>query len=177
MDKNEYAHETNKFIYENIKFADTKAGAIFVAVGMLGTIVCYIVNKLLTIGHNIESLIADLACWFSIVPTFAICMVAYYCLIVLLPRLKEADASLNSFPDIADPKNKQEDYLEKMALLSEELIWKEYSKHNWILSDIATQKHRAIKKSIHWLIVAMIGSFILSVFYLAASSLLAKTGT
>lgn len=173
MNKNEYSHEINKYITDYIKLADAKAATVltflaFSLGGMFG-LIKFILSK------SSEESLSNYRVPIFILGGFILVATLIFTLITILkvfkaikPDVKRSTKSINSFPNINQFKTVDE-YTKEISKISEDDISKEYSKHNWEISNICVEKHTNLGEAIDNFKLSIIGMVLLLFF---ASSIL-----
>lgn len=163
MKRIEYAKNINIYLNDYIKLADLKAGTIFTVNGAVMGII-YSQIKIETFCLSLNWNIIFIIFIFII---YALSLaISITCILSIIPRVeKTRNISLNSFPDIA--KINCNNYIEifKSSRLNEEEIAKNYSTHNWLLSNLLLKKMKLIKSSFICLIILLSFCFILFFLY------------
>ena len=172
MNKIELAKSTNSYITDYIKFADVKASVLLTLSGLLA-------GGLGKLSLSLFGALKDQDnCWYwgiAIVIMLWDGLSLLYTLLMSLkalkPDIKRGEASLHSFPDIAEY---YENYTQSFMELSCDEIVSHFCAHNLTLSRIANAKYKALQCAVSWLCSAIIAAFILCVFYVLLS--LTKSG-
>lgn len=173
MGLDEYSKGINTYISEYIKIADAKAGSI---IGFTGLVSGAIATQLY---KTIPKIFINSVCFgvgTSVVVGLLIvasALVFYFSFLALLPRTPKSKKSLNSFPDIASFGTPEEyaDAVKSISSNKEEEIAKNYSYHNWVLSNVAMEKFANIKKSLLWLKASLIITIITGIVILIGKTM------
>jgi len=152
LSKDQYSHETNKYINEYIKFADTKAATLLtflgVSLGATFSLLKHTLNKIneLTTPNLDIVFIVILGIVLFLITLFSIKAINSIFL-TIKPNYEKTDKSLNSFPDLSEMKF--DDYVKALEELDDSnTAYKEYAKHNIQLSKISMSKYSNLEDAI-----------------------------
>lgn len=159
MDKISYALESFKNIQDLIKFADQKAGAILVVIGLIFTaFVQFIAN--LTFSFSNMTLIGSLTFIAGIVTAISLIVVIYFSIFkILKPRFaknyQEGELSTFYFEHISfESKNIHT----KFQSINEEIMLKDILDQKIEVSNILNQKNENLSIAFIWLFISLISS-------------------
>jgi hypothetical protein len=161
MDKISYALESFKNIQDLIKFADQKAGAILVVIGLIfNAFVQFIAN--LTFSFPNVTLIGSLTFIAGIVTIICLIVVFYFSIFkILKPRFaknyQEGELSTFYFEHISfESKNIHN----KFQSINEEIMLKDILDQKIEVSNILNQKNENLSIAFIWLFISIISSII-----------------
>ena len=147
-----YASDTNKYISDYIKFADTKAATLLTFLGLTLGGLFSLINY--TLSKAAECHLANFKILIFFILGLPLAVALIFSLLTILsifktlqPNTNRRTDSLNSFPYISQFSSSSE-YLDALANLAEADISVEYSKHNWELSHICMDKYSTLKMAI-----------------------------
>lgn len=161
MDKINYALESFKNIQDLIKFADQKAGAVLIVVGLIFTAFVQNIEKL-TFSTDNATVIGTITFLSGLVTLVCVVVVLYYSVFkILKPRFaknyQEGELSTFYFEHI----NKDNKALhEKYENLSGEGMLKDIIDQQIEVSNILNEKNENLAKSFIWLFAAFFASMV-----------------
>jgi len=159
MDKINYALESFKNIQDLIKFADQKAGAILVVIGLLFTaLVQYLGN--LTFSPYKLNFIGVLTFFVGVTSMISLSFVIYYSIFkILKPRLaknyQEGELSSFYFEHIS---KEAKSIHKKFETITEEMMLKDILDQKIEVSNILNEKNQNLSISFVWLFLSLIAS-------------------
>ncbi|CAM4003394.1 Hypothetical transmembrane protein [Flavobacterium branchiophilum] len=161
MDKINYALESFKNIQDLIKFADQKAGAILVVIGLIYTaFVQYLENLVFSLTN--PTFIGVFTFVMGIGTIVCLSFVLYYSLFkILKPRLsknyREEDLSTFYFEHIS---KESKNIHTKFETITEEIMLKDILDQKIEVSNILNEKNKNLSISFVWLFFSLISSMI-----------------
>lgn len=159
MDKISYALESFKNIQDLIKFADQKAGAILVVIGLIFTaFVQFIAN--LTFSSSNLTIIGSITFIAGIITAISLTVVIYFSIFkILKPRFaknyQDGELSTFYFEHISiESKNIHT----KFQTINEEIMLKDILDQKIEVSNILNQKNENLSIAFIWLFISLISS-------------------
>lgn len=166
MDADEFGENTRVYITDYIKFADAKAGGLLTLVAAILGVLGGVAGKVIATIHSGPAPLAVVA----FVSAGAIMLSGFLsiwrALEALNPRTGAARASLASFPDIAS--DGPDNYLKKVGAIAAGGWAGEYALGNAALARVASEKFKAIKKTIWWTRVLLFSTLIVVIVHVVA---------
>lgn len=161
MDKINYALESFKNIQDLIKFADQKAGAVLIIVGLIFTsFVQYM--KGLTFSLESITVLGTLAFLSGVASIFCLTMVLYYSIFkILKPRFAKSykNGELSTFY-FAHINIESKELHEIYNSLKDEKMLKDIIDQQIEVSNILNEKNSFLSKSFIWLFISLFTSLI-----------------
>lgn len=159
MDKLNYALESFKNIQDLIKFADQKASAILVVIGLIFTALVQYLASLTFALNNLNS-IAVLTFISGISAILSLSFVLYYSIFkILKPRLaksyQEDELSTFYFEHIS---KESKNIHKKFENITEEIMLKDILDQKIEISNILNEKNKNLSSSFVWLFISLITS-------------------
>lgn len=169
MDKINYALESFKNIQDLIKFADQKAGAVLIVIGLIFTAFVQYLEKLTFSTDNVTG-IGTITFLTGIATLICMIVVLYYSVFkILKPRFaknyQEGELSTFYFEHISQV-NKE--LHEKYESISDEIMLKDIIDQQIEVSHILHEKNENLEKSFIWLFAAL---FALMIFIILSIQL------
>ena len=161
MDKINYALESFKNIQDLIKFADQKAGAVLIVVGLIFTAFVQYLEKL-TFSLDTLTTLGALTFLSGFTTIFCLTMVLYYSVFkILKPRFaknyKDSELSTFYFEHI---NVESKELHEKYETIKVEKMLKDIIDQQIEVSNILNEKNKYLSKSFVWLFMSLFASFI-----------------
>lgn len=161
MDKINYALESFKNIQDLIKFADQKAGAVLIVVGLIFTAFVQYIEKL-TFSTDNATVIGTITFLSGLVTLVCVVVVLYYSVFrILKPRFaknyQEGELSTFYFEHISKDNKVLH---EKYENLSDEGMLKDIIDQQIEVSNILNEKNENLAKSFIWLFAAFFASMV-----------------
>jgi hypothetical protein len=161
MDNVNYALESFKNIQDLIKFADQKAGAVLIVIGLIFAAFVQYLEKL-TFSTDAITIIGTLTFLSGLTTILCMSSVLYYSIFkILKPRLamnyQEGEVSTFYFEHISKENKAMH---KKFEMINEKIMLKDIIDQQIEVSNILIEKNKNLSKSFIWLFASLFSSMV-----------------